>query len=53
MSAPSVSEVQVLENVWIPVDPSTRLSARIWLPLSVVTHCHGHSRKVGTLYGGA
>ncbi|GMF21565.1 unnamed protein product [Phytophthora lilii] len=28
----TTTEVQVLENVWIPVDASTRLSARIWLP---------------------
>ncbi|KAG6962530.1 hypothetical protein JG688_00008553 [Phytophthora aleatoria] len=33
MSSP-VTEVQVLENVWIPVDAETRLSARIWLPKS-------------------
>uniref|UniRef100_H3GN09 Xaa-Pro dipeptidyl-peptidase C-terminal domain-containing protein n=2 Tax=Phytophthora ramorum TaxID=164328 RepID=H3GN09_PHYRM len=32
MACPTISEVQVLENVWIPVDESTRLSARIWLP---------------------
>ncbi|KAI9982563.1 hypothetical protein PInf_008534 [Phytophthora infestans] len=30
----SCTEVQVLENVWIPVDAETRLSARIWLPKS-------------------
>lgn len=28
-------DVKVLENVWIPVDADTRLSARIWLPSSV------------------
>ncbi|KAG3103215.1 hypothetical protein PI124_g20639 [Phytophthora idaei] len=33
MSSP-VTEVQVLENVWVPVDAETRLSARIWLPKS-------------------
>ncbi|ETP23008.1 hypothetical protein F441_03786 [Phytophthora nicotianae CJ01A1] len=36
MSSP-VKEVHVLENVWIPVDAETRLSARIWLPKSSTT----------------
>jgi predicted acyl esterase len=32
MASPCATDVHVLENVWIPVDESTRLSARIWLP---------------------
>ncbi|KAG7397130.1 hypothetical protein PHYBOEH_001229 [Phytophthora boehmeriae] len=37
MTSPVYTHVQVQENVWIPVDNETRLSARIWLPQPVTT----------------
>ncbi|RLN55368.1 hypothetical protein BBJ29_007045 [Phytophthora kernoviae] len=37
MASPPYSHVQIQENVWIPVDNETRLSARIWLPQQVTS----------------
>ncbi|KAF4316726.1 hypothetical protein BBO99_00005800 [Phytophthora kernoviae] len=37
MASPPYSHVQIQENVWIPVDNKTRLSARIWLPQQVTS----------------